>query len=210
MRIFAVETSCDDTAAAWLEIKPSGFKILGEAVESQEKLHARYGGVMPRLAAEEHERRLPGLVSGVVKQFSKKKIGEVFRHEVDVLAVTTRPGLEPALLVGVAFAQALAFRSNIPAIGIDHLSGHLASAFVEEAEEGMYRLREVRYPAACLVVSGGHTNLYLLRDGFRSAELVGQTRDDAAGEAFDKVSRMLSLGYPGGPAIEKTTGTVLG
>lgn len=201
-----METSCDDTAAAWLEVGPDGFRILGSVVESQDKLHARYGGVMPRLAAKEHERRLPAVAKKVIEQGSRGEAGDVLKNEVDVLAVTTRPGLEPALLVGAAFVQTLAFRSNTPVVGVDHLSGHLASAFVEEVEGGVYRLRKIRYPAVCLVVSGGHTNLYLLRGGLRSVELVGQTRDDAAGEAFDKVARMLGLGYPGGPAIEAAAG----
>ncbi|MFC1625378.1 tRNA (adenosine(37)-N6)-threonylcarbamoyltransferase complex transferase subunit TsaD [Patescibacteria group bacterium] len=203
MRILAIETSCDETAIAILEAKNKTFKILSNAISSQVKLHAKWGGVVPSLAKREHLKNLPL----ILKKIKPKKI--------DLIAVVNGPGLEPALWTGINFAQELAKKWNKPLIPINHLEGHFFSVFLPEKKNSKFKLAlsEVEgFPAVLLLVSGGHTQLVLLpargeaspKHGLGGKyKILGQTRDDAAGEAFDKVARMLKLGYPGGPVIAK-------
>jgi tRNA N6-adenosine threonylcarbamoyltransferase len=183
--ILAIETSCDDTCAAVVE--PDGRKALSNVVHTQTE-HARYGGVVPEIASRAHLERLDGVVE---KSLSD---AEVSLHEVSRVAVTTRPGLIGALLVGVAAAKGLAYARALPLIPVNHLEGHVAAAYLTEPG--------LEPPFVALIASGGHTVLYSV-DRDRKMRLLGETLDDAAGEALDKGARMLGLGFPGGPAISK-------
>jgi tRNA N6-adenosine threonylcarbamoyltransferase len=183
--ILAIETSCDDTCAAVVE--PDGRKALSNVVHTQTE-HARYGGVVPEIASRTHLERLDGVVE---KSLSD---AEVSLHEVSRVAVTTRPGLIGALLVGVAAAKGLAYARALPLIPVNHLEGHVAAAYLTEPG--------LEPPFVALIASGGHTVLYSV-DRDRKMRLLGETLDDAAGEALDKGARMLGLGFPGGPAISK-------
>lgn len=185
MLTLGIETSCDETAAAVVE---DGRRILSNVVSSQVALHAEYGGVVPELAARSHVERLPGVVDAALEAAA------VGIDRIDLVAVTRGPGLVGALLTGVGFARALAWERGLPIVGVSHLDGHLHSAFLESPE--------ARLPLLVLIVSGGHTELVLFSEdgGYR---LLGHTLDDAAGEAFDKVARMLGLAYPGGPPVER-------
>src|SRR6266851_7085541 len=186
MIVLGIETSCDETAAAVLD---GGRKILSNIVASQDDVHGPYGGIVPELASRRHiEVVLPVLR----RALDAAGIG---LRDVDGLAVTQGPGLVGSLLVGCSVAKALAYSLGKPLVGVNHLEGHIYAAFLEEDPP--------TYPFVALVVSGGHTALYLARDRGRY-ELIGQTRDDAAGEAFDKVAKLLGLGFPGGPVIQKT------
>ena len=185
-KILAIDTSCDDTAAALLEIKNSKVKILSNVVSSQVKLHAKYGGVHPMLAKREHQKNLPV----VFKKAVQKK-------NFDFIGVTSGPGLEPCLWQGINFAKELAQKHKKPLIPVNHVEAHIMANFIAGIN-----LKSVRFPAICLVVSGGHTQLILMR-GVGKYKLIGQTRDDAAGECFDKTARILGLGYPGGPVISE-------
>ncbi len=186
MRVLGIETSCDETAAAVLS---DGTKILSSVVASQDQIHAPYGGVVPELASRRHvEAILP------VIQKALSDAGVQLR-DLEGIAVTQGPGLVGSLLVGCSVAKALAYVGSLPLVGVNHLEGHIFAAFLVEPKPS--------YPFLALVVSGGHTALYLAQEPF-SYRLVGQTRDDAAGEAFDKVAKLLGLGYPGGPHIERT------
>ena len=184
MLTLGIETSCDETSAAIVE---DGTVIRSNVVSSQIALHAEYGGVVPELAARSHVERLPPVVDEALRQAG------VTLADVDLVAVTRGPGLVGALLVGVGFARALAWERGLPIVGVSHLDGHMHSAFLESAD--------ARLPMLVLAVSGGHTELVLVRQT-GDYELLGHTLDDAAGEAFDKVARMLGLAYPGGPEIE--------
>lgn len=186
-RILAIETSCDETAAAVIE---NGTKILSNVVASQEKLHAQYGGVFPEVASRRHIEVIDTVVSEAI---SKAYLGF---DDLDCIAVTQGPGLVGSLLVGVNMAKGLALGRNKPLLGINHIEGHVYSLWLTEAAA------EITFPLLTLVVSGGHTELYLMRD-HGQYEHLGGTLDDAAGEAFDKVGRLLGLPYPGGPAIDK-------
>ena len=183
--ILAIETSCDDTCAAVVE--PDGRKALSNVVHTQTE-HARYGGVVPEIASRAHLERLDGVVE---KSLSD---AEVSLHDVSRVAVTTRPGLIGALLVGVAAAKGLAYARALPLIPVNHLEGHVAAAYLTEPG--------LEPPFVALIASGGHTVLYSV-DRDRKMRLLGETLDDAAGEALDKGARMLGLGFPGGPAISK-------
>ncbi len=182
--ILGLETSCDETAAAVLG---ANGRILSSAFYSQHDVHGRYGGIVPELAARRHLETIERVVAEALEQ------AHVKWADLDALAVTSGPGLAGALLVGVSFGKALAYAGAIPLIAVNHLEGHIASAWLEEPD----------FPTPCviLVVSGGHTHLYLIRKrgGYH---LIGRTLDDAAGEAFDKAAKMLGLGFPGGPAID--------
>ncbi len=194
MLILGIETSCDETAASLVEIRSGKIKVLSNVVSSQIKLHAKYGGVVPSLAAREHVKNLKSVLELATKNVGLKK--------VDLIAVTAGPGLISSLLVGTAFAKTLAWKLNKPVVGVNHIEGHICSNFLPKIGE-TYTLHPkpyTLYPALCLVVSGGHTQLILMR-GFGKYKTVGETLDDAAGEAFDKIARILKLGYPGGPAI---------
>jgi len=191
MKILAIETSCDETAVAILEIKKN-IKVLSNIISSQVKLHAKYGGVVPNLAAREHVRNIEHVFK---RALGAAKI-ENFKKEIDTIAVTCGPGLGPALLVGIAFAKTLAWKYNKPLVGVNHLEGHIYSHWLNND----FKASAVKFPILHLIVSGGHTELVLMK-GYGKYELIGETLDDAAGEAFDKVARLLGLGYPGGPAV---------
>lgn len=184
MKILAIDTSCDDTCVAVLEIKSGRFKIDSNIVSSQVKLHEKYGGVYPSLAKREHQKNLPAVFQKAVKGVDLAKI--------DLIAVTAGPGLEPCLWQGINFAKELAGRIKKPLVPVNHVEAHLLSGLLNE--------KSFKFPALALVVSGGHTQLVLMEKIGRY-KLIGETRDDAAGECFDKTARILGLGYPGGPLV---------
>ncbi len=187
MKILAIETSCDETAAAVVTYDDGAFAVHSNIVSSQVALHARYGGVVPNLAAREHEKNIIPVITQALTQAG------VTSDTIDAIAVTHGPGLIPALIVGVSAAKTLAFLWRKPLLGIHHIEGHIyANALADP--------RAMTFPLLALVVSGGHTQLVVMRDHFHY-DIIGQTLDDAVGEAFDKVARMLGLPYPGGPAI---------
>ena len=192
MKILGIETSCDETAVAVLEVKNNKIKVLSNIVSSQIKIHAPYGGVVPSLAAREHEKNLPRVFNLALK---KAKIKNP-KKEIDFIAVTVGPGLEIALWKGINFAKELTRFWNKPVIGINHLEAHIYSNWLS------LKNKNRTFPALNLIVSGGHTQLVLM-SGHGRFKVIGETQDDAAGEAFDKVARMLGLGYPGGPIISK-------
>jgi N6-L-threonylcarbamoyladenine synthase len=188
VRVLGIETSCDETAVAYVEHKDGSCRMLGSLVSSQTELHSTYGGVVPELATREHLRNLPTLVQQL------KNVTGLGWREVDAVAVTEGPGLAPALLIGHSYARGLGLALNRPVLGVNHLEGHLFSPFLASGQK-------VEFPFIGLIVSGGHTLLVEARDWNQYRKL-GGTVDDAAGEAFDKVARMLGLPYPGGPEIE--------
>ncbi len=188
MFILSLETSCDESAAAIIEGKKDGFSVISSVVSSQVKLHAEWGGVVPNLAAREH---LKNIMPVVRKALQKAKLTA---KDIDLIAVTNGPGLIPALLIGVSTAKALSYLWGVPLVGIHHIEGHIYANFISE------KIQNLKFPLLCLVVSGGHTQLILMKKHL-SYQIVGETLDDAAGEAFDKVARILDLGYPGGPAV---------
>ena len=185
MNILGIDTSCDDTCAALVK---DGRYVLSNIVNSQVPVHHEHGGVVPELASREHIRN----ILPVVRE-SLKKAG-LTKKDIDAVAVTVGPGLVGALLVGIYFAKAFCYANRIPLVGINHLEGHILSIFLEK--------KSPPFPFVALTVSGGHTNIYHVRD-FGDYTVLGQTLDDAAGEAFDKIAKLLDLGYPGGPVIEK-------
>lgn len=185
MIFLGIETSCDDTAAA---LVVDGREIRSSVVSSQIAVHQPYGGVVPELASRKHMENI-----GIVVREAFEQAG-LTAEDLDAVAATQGPGLVGALLVGFSFAKAFAFARGLPFVGVNHLKGHINSLFLSA--------RVPRFPFVSLLVSGGHTNLYRVT-GHTSADLLGQTRDDAAGEAFDKVAKMMDLGYPGGPVISQ-------
>ena len=187
MIVLGIETSCDETAAAVLD---GGRKVLSNVVASQDDVHAPYGGVVPELASRRH---LEVIVPVVRRALREAGMG---LRDLDGIAVTQGPGLVGSLLVGCSAAKSLAWAHGTPLVGVNHLEGHIYAAFLEE--------RTPEHPFLALVVSGGHTALYIAAEPRRYVR-VGQTRDDAAGEAFDKVAKLLGLSYPGGPAIERAS-----
>ena len=189
MLILGIETSCDETSVALVE---DGKKELINIVSSQVDVHAEFGGVVPELACRHHLETINPLLDKAMKESRKSW------SDIDAVAVTNGPGLVGAVLIGVAVAKAIAFSLNVPLIGVNHLEGHIYANYLEEGE--------LYFPSIVILVSGGHTELILVK-GHGEYEIVGQTRDDAAGEAFDKVARMLGLGYPGGPVIDKISKT---
>nr|ASY01930.1 tRNA (adenosine(37)-N6)-threonylcarbamoyltransferase complex [uncultured bacterium] len=192
-RILGIESSCDETAAAVVE---DGSRILSSVVSSQIATHAKYGGVVPELASREHLRAIVPAVRLALEQAAKRL------EDVQAIAVTQGPGLVGSLLVGITYAKALALVHKLPLIAVNHIEGHI-HAVVSQNNDSQHASGEdrVEYPALALVVSGGHTHLYEVLEGFRY-RLLGRTRDDAAGEAFDKVAKLLGFGYPGGPVID--------
>lgn len=185
MIVLGIESSCDETAAA---VVRNGNEILSSVISSQIELHKPYGGVVPELASREHLNKIEPIVKAALSE------ANIELKEIDAIAVTQGPGLIGSLLVGVNYAKALAFGLNKPFIGVNHIEGHVYSVAFDNPQ--------VEYPAFALIVSGGHTNLfYVPEEG--TYKVIARTRDDAAGEAFDKVSKMLNLGYPGGPVVEK-------
>jgi N6-L-threonylcarbamoyladenine synthase len=189
MRILGIESSCDETAAAVVE---DGAKQLSSVVASQLETHAKYGGVVPEIASREHVRSIVPVVRQALEDAATPL------ESLDAIAVTAGPGLVGSLLVGITYAKALCFSSGLPLIAVNHVEGHIYSVFMEARQRG----EQIVPPALALVVSGGHTHLFEVRasSGYR---LLGRTRDDAAGEAFDKVAKLLGFGYPGGPVIDR-------
>ena len=185
MRVLAIETSCDDTGAA---VILDGRKILSNILSSQVSIHQKYGGVVPELASRRH------IESIVPIAHEALETARMSLRDIDGIAVTQGPGLVGSLLVGLSFAKSIAFATGIPFVGVNHIEGHLCAIFLEESAPS--------FPFIGLVVSGGHTSLFRV-DGFGKYNRLGQTRDDAAGEAFDKVAKLLGLGYPGGPIIDQ-------
>ena len=185
MRVLAIETSCDDTGAA---VILDGRKILSNIVSSQVSVHQKYGGVVPELASRRHIESIIPIVTEALE------MAEVTLREIDGIAVTQGPGLVGSLLVGLSFAKSLSFATGIPFVGVNHIEGHLSAIFLEK--------NPPRFPFIGLVVSGGHTSLFRV-NGFGRYKRLGQTKDDAAGEAYDKVAKLLGLGYPGGPIIDE-------
>lgn len=185
MNILAIESSCDETAAAVVQ---DGRKVLSNIISSQIEIHKSYGGVVPEIASRKHIEKVIQVVDEALKEAS------LTMDEIDAVAVTYGPGLVGALLVGVSAAKSIAFAHNKPLIGVHHIEGHISANYIEN--------EELEPPFLCLVVSGGHTNLVIVKD-YGEYEVLGKTRDDAAGEAFDKVARAIGLGYPGGPKIQK-------
>ena len=182
--VLGIESSCDETAAA---VVRDGRDILSNVISSQVPIHTIYGGVVPELASRNHIMN----INGVIRQ-SRSDAG-VTLDDIDAVAVTFGPGLVGALLVGVAEAKALAYGRGLPLVGVNHMEGHVCANFLD--------YKELEPPFLCLIVSGGHTHLAMMED-YGSFRILGQTRDDAAGEAFDKVARAIGLGYPGGPKVE--------
>lgn len=201
LTILAIETSCDETAVAVIEccggFKKPSFQIKSSIVASQIKVHAEFGGVVPNLAKREHIKNLPVVLERALK---KAHIADPTK-ELDALAVTTGPGLEPALWTGITFTQNLAREWKLPIVSSNHMEGHIAAVLLPERQKKI-----VHFPALALLVSGGHTELILIKN-WLEYKMIGETLDDAAGEAFDKVARMLELGYPGGPIISKLART---
>ncbi len=196
MRVLAIETSCDETGVAILEgssfADSFSFTVLGEALLSQAELHRDYGGVYPTLAKREHEKNLPAILAEALKKAGMKEPADV-----DAIVVTSGPGLEPALWTGITFAQDLAKKWRKPLFASNHMEGHLVASLVQDG-----LLSGISFPILALLVSGGHSEFVRVDDWFKYS-IVGQTLDDAVGECFDKVARMLGLQYPGGPEISR-------
>jgi N6-L-threonylcarbamoyladenine synthase len=189
MRVLAIETSCDDTGAA---VVSNGRKILSNIVSSQVSIHQKYGGVVPELASRRHIECIVPIVTEALET------AKMTLKEIDGIAVTHGPGLVGSLLVGLSFAKSLSFVTGLPFVGVNHIEAHLSAIFLDK--------NPPKFPFVGLVVSGGHTSLFRV-DGFGRYKRLGQTRDDAAGEAFDKVGKLLGLGYPGGPIIDELSKT---
>lgn len=227
MKILAIETSCDDTCIALVLQKGSNFLIEKEIISSQIKIHRKWGGVYPTVAKREHQKNIVPIIKKVLKKeegfhFEQNKLQEIEKvlnkdnllkkhllpflkkskkPKIDLIAVTKGPGLEPCLWVGVNTAKSLAYFWDVPIVGVNHIEAHILINFLKNGQ-----ILEIKkyMPAVCLVVSGGHTQLILMKNLF-DYKILGETRDDAAGEAFDKIARVLGLPYPGGPAIAQLT-----
>jgi N6-L-threonylcarbamoyladenine synthase len=189
IRILGIESSCDETAAAVVE---DGERVLSSIVASQMSTHGKYGGVVPELASREHLRAIVPVVREALERAATGLDG------LAAIAATSGPGLAGSLLVGLTYAKSLCFARNIPLIGVNHIEGHIHAVIMEARAEGA----QLEFPAVALVVSGGHTHLFEVLEGFRY-RLLGKTRDDAAGEAFDKAAKLLGYGYPGGPVVDR-------
>lgn len=183
--ILAIESSCDETAAS---VVKNGREVLSNVISSQIELHKLYGGVVPEIASRKHIEKINQVIEEALKDAS------VTLDDLDAVAVTYGPGLVGALLVGVAEAKAISYAKNLPLVGVHHIEGHISANYIEN--------KDLEPPFICLVVSGGHTHLVKV-SGYGTYEILGRTRDDAAGEAFDKVARAIGLGYPGGPKIDR-------
>lgn len=188
MKILGIETSCDETAAAVIE---DGRDVLSNVINSQIDIHTKYGGVVPEIASRNHLMDLPYVVEEALEQ------ADTTLDDIDAIAVTRGPGLVGALLVGVSYAKALSSALDKPLIGVNHLEGHIAANYLQ--------YKDLKPPFLTLVVSGGHTHLVLVNN-YNDLQILGRTLDDAAGEAFDKIARVIGLGYPGGPKLEKAAG----
>jgi N6-L-threonylcarbamoyladenine synthase len=224
MKILAIDTSCDDTCIALVKVEKSHFKILSNIISSQVKIHRKWGGVVPTLAKREHQKNIVPVLKkaleearmlkkseNIVKDKKLKEIlireellykklknflGQCQKPQIDLIAVTAGPALEPALWVGVNFAKAISYFWQKPILPVNHIEGHIFANFIQNP------ISEIKFSAVCLVISGGYTGLILMKD-VGEYKKIGETRDDAAGECFDKVAKILGLGYPGGPIISK-------
>lgn len=185
--ILAIESSCDETAAA---VVRNGREVLSNVISTQIALHTLYGGVVPEIASRKHIEKINQVIEAALEEAGTEL------RQMDAIAVTYGPGLVGALLVGVSAAKAISFATGIPLVGVHHIEGHINANYIEH--------KELEPPYVCLVVSGGHSHLVVVKD-YGEYEIIGQTRDDAAGEAFDKVARAIGLGYPGGPKIDKVS-----
>ena len=185
--ILGIESSCDETAAS---VVRNGREVLSNVISSQIALHTLYGGVVPEIASRKHIEKINVVIEEALAE------AHMTLDDIDAIGVTYGPGLVGALLVGVSEAKAIAYAKNLPLIGVHHIEGHISAKYIEN--------KDLEPPFACLVVSGGHTHLVIVKD-YGKYEIVGRTRDDAAGEAFDKVARAIGLGYPGGPKIDKVS-----
>ncbi|ONI45228.1 tRNA (adenosine(37)-N6)-threonylcarbamoyltransferase complex transferase subunit TsaD, partial [Candidatus Epulonipiscium fishelsonii] len=185
MKILAIETSCDETAVAIVE---NGRKVLSNVIATQINLHKKFGGVVPEIASRMHVEKINYIIKEALQ------IAELTLDDIDAVGVTYGPGLVGALLVGVVSAKAIAFAKNIPLIGVHHIEGHISANYIE--------YQDLEPPFLCLVVSGGHTHLVKVND-YTEYQIIGKTRDDAVGEAYDKVARTMGLEYPGGPKIDE-------
>lgn len=183
--VLGIESSCDETAAA---VVKNGRTVLSNVISSQIELHKLYGGVVPEIASRKHIEKVNQVIEAALEE------AEVTLDDIDAIAVTYGPGLVGALLVGVAEAKAISFATKKPLVGVHHIEGHVSANYIEHLD--------LEPPFLCLIVSGGHTHLVMVND-YGKYEIIGRTRDDAAGEAFDKVARAIGLGYPGGPKIDK-------
>lgn len=183
--ILAIESSCDETAAS---VVKNGRTVLSNVISSQIELHKLYGGVVPEIASRKHIEKINQVIEEALSQ------AKVTLDDMDAIGVTYGPGLVGALLVGVAEAKAISYAKKLPLVGVHHIEGHVSANYIEHSD--------LEPPFMCLVVSGGHTHLVIVKD-YGEFEILGRTRDDAAGEAFDKVARAIGLGYPGGPKIDK-------
>lgn len=183
--ILAIESSCDETAAS---VVKNGRTVLSNVISSQIKLHTLYGGVVPEIASRKHIEKINQVIEQALQE------AEISLDDLDAIGVTYGPGLVGALLVGVAEAKAIAYAKHLPLIGVHHIEGHVSANYIENPE--------LEPPFLCEIISGGHTHLVMVRD-YGKFDILGRTRDDAAGEAFDKVARAIGLGYPGGPKIDK-------
>ena len=183
--VLAVESSCDETAAA---VVKNGRDVLSNVIYSQIALHTEYGGVVPEIASRKHIEKINQVIEQALLEAHKDL------RQMDAIAVTYGPGLVGALLVGVSEAKAISFATGIPLVGVHHIEGHISANYIEN--------KDLEPPFICLVVSGGHSHLVVVKE-YGEYEIIGRTRDDAAGEAFDKVARAIGLGYPGGPKIDK-------
>src|SRR5699024_1940087 len=183
--ILGIESSCDETAAA---VVKNGREVYSNIISSQIDLHTLYGGVVPEIASRKHMEKINQVIEEALK------VAGMTLDQMDAIAVTYGPGLVGSLLVGVSAAKAIAYAKKLPLVGVHHIEGHVAANFIEHPE--------LEPPFICLIVSGGHTHLVIVKD-YGEFEILGRTRDDAAGEAFDKVARSIGLGYPGGPKIDK-------
>lgn len=183
--ILAIESSCDETAAA---VVRNGRDVLSNVISSQIAIHTLYGGVVPEIASRKHMEKINQVIEQALSDADMKL------NDVDAIGVTYGPGLVGALLVGVSAAKAISFASGKPLVGVHHIEGHISANYIEN--------KELEPPFVCLVVSGGHTHIVIVND-YGKYEVIGRTRDDAAGEAFDKVARAIGLGYPGGPKVDK-------
>ena len=185
--ILGIESSCDETAAS---VVRNGREVLSNVISSQIALHTLYGGVVPEIASRKHIEKINVVIEQALSE------AQMTLDDLDAIGVTYGPGLVGALLVGVSEAKAIAYAKNLPLIGVHHIEGHISANYIEN--------KDLEPPFACLVVSGGHTHLVIVKD-YGKYEIVGRTRDDAAGEAFDKVARAIGLGYPGGPKIDRVS-----
>jgi N6-L-threonylcarbamoyladenine synthase len=185
MLVLGIESSCDETAAA---VVRDGEKLLSNVIASQIRVHSKYGGIVPEIASRKH---IEAIVPVILQALDD---AAVTLNDIEGIAVTRGPGLVGSLLVGLSAAKAIAYARNLPFVGVNHLEGHVASVFLTE--------KRPDFPFIALVVSGGHTNIYLVKD-FQDFTILGQTRDDAAGEAFDKAAKLLEIGYPGGVVIDR-------